>query len=107
MHSPRGLTFSLEAYTPESFTLYRAQLNIIYGLYFGMLLSMLLYNIFLFVILRDKSVLFYVLTLICTICTFVLVSGYGRLYFLPRGGSSDAFAFALAGIPVSTELLKH
>ncbi len=53
-----------------------------YGLYFGALLVMILYNIFVFIGLRDLNYLYYVLTIVFTVFTFAGVSGYAYKYVL-------------------------
>lgn len=57
--------------------------NLIFGLYFGIILSLLLYNIFLLISTRDLSYLFYVIYLFFLGFAQVTVSGYGYTYFWP------------------------
>jgi two-component system, sensor histidine kinase LadS len=52
-----------------------------YGIYFGILLVMLLYNSFLFYAIRDKNYLYYVFTIFWTFTVFAAVSGYLFMYF--------------------------
>ncbi len=47
-----------------------------YGGYFGVLAVMLLYNLFIFVGLRDTNYLYYAATILCTLVIFSSVSGY-------------------------------
>ncbi|WP_158638324.1 sensor histidine kinase [Panacibacter ginsenosidivorans] len=57
--------------------------NLIFGLYFGIILSLLLYNIFLLISTKDLSYLFYVIYLFFLGFAQVTVSGYGYTYFWP------------------------
>ena len=57
--------------------------NLIFGLYFGIIVSLLLYNIFLLISTRDLSYLFYVTYLFFLGFAQVTVSGYGYTYFWP------------------------
>lgn len=57
--------------------------NLIFGLYFGIILSLFLYNIFLLISTRDLSYLFYVVYLLSLGLAQIAVSGYGFKYFWP------------------------
>ena len=104
IRSPRGITFTLEAFSQQQFGIERTNITILYGIYFGLLVVMMLYNLFLYIALKDLSFLLYVLTLVCTFLTFGLVSGYLRLYLFPNGYGSHVLLFAMAGIVVSMAL---
>ena len=54
-----------------------------YGIYFGILLVMILYNFIIFLITRDFNYLYYVLTILVTFLTFGGVSGYLFKYTYP------------------------
>jgi len=58
--------------------------NLILGLYFGIILSLFLYNIFLLISTRDLSYLFYVIYLLSLGLAQIAVSGYGFKYFWPN-----------------------
>ncbi len=58
--------------------------SVYYGIYFGCLIVMILYNLFVFVGLRDINYLYYVLTILCTLMIFATVSGYTYKYILPN-----------------------
>lgn len=58
--------------------------NVLYGIYFGALLVMLFYNLFVFVSLRDRSYLYYVLSITATLFVFLAVSGYLYKHFTPQ-----------------------
>jgi hypothetical protein len=58
--------------------------NLIFGLYFGIILSIFLYNVFLFISTRDLSYLFYIIYLFFLGLAQTTVSGYGFKYFWPH-----------------------
>lgn len=62
--------------TTKTFHAYTRHQHIYYGLYFGILLVMLLYNLFIYLSLRDKNYLLYSLSVLCTLIIFSSVSGY-------------------------------
>ncbi len=55
-----------------------------HGIYFGILLVMMLYNLVIFLIIRDTNYLYYVLTILFTFLTFAGVSGYLFKYIYPN-----------------------
>ncbi len=58
-----ALDMPVRLYTPAAFALHDAHRNFWYGIYFGSILILCLYNLFIFFSIRDKSYLFYVLYL--------------------------------------------
>lgn len=82
--STKPIMFPLSVKPKESFTVYEVTRNILYGLYFGGLLIMLLYNLSIFIFLRDKSYLYYVLIIICTINMFAGLNGFSAVYLWPN-----------------------
>lgn len=58
--------------------------NVFYGIYFGILIVMLLYNFFIWLFLQDRSYLYYILTIICTLTIFSTISGYTGQYIWPN-----------------------
>lgn len=110
-----GFTFSLEASTNDKITCYlriRSDYPILlpisiltkekthqegkdshigHGIYFGILLVMMLYNLVIFFIIRDSNYLFYVLTIIFTFLTFAGVSGYLFKYIYPNFPEANVY----------------
>lgn len=76
--------------------------NLIFGIYFGIIISILLYNLFLFISTRDLSYLFYVIFLFFLGFAQVTISGFGFKYFWPYYPFFNNYALtissALAGI---------
>src|SRR5207249_1062029 len=76
--------------------------NLIFGLYFGIILSILFYNLFLFISTRDLSYLFYIVYLFFLGVAQTTLPGYGFKYFWPNSPLLNNYALiilsALAGI---------
>jgi serine phosphatase RsbU (regulator of sigma subunit) len=62
-----------------------------HGIYFGILLVMMLYNLVIFLIIRDTNYLYYVLTIIFTFLTFAGVSGYLFKYIYPDFAAANVY----------------
>jgi len=58
--------------------------HIYYGIYFGALVVMILYNLFIFLALRNVNYLFYILSILCTVGIFMTVAGYSFKYLFPE-----------------------
>ncbi|MBF0442064.1 MAG: hypothetical protein HQK54_09180, partial [Oligoflexales bacterium] len=69
--SLNSLVFSFDVYQPEHFYSTVSNENLFFGIYYGMCLVMLLYNIFLFISIRDVSYLVYVFW----VATYMLFQG--------------------------------
>lgn len=54
--------------------------DIIFGIYTGVMLIMFVYNLFLFIIVRDRSYIFYVFYIFFTWLTQISIQGYGLKY---------------------------
>lgn len=72
--------FPLKFTQKDRFVKYESTRNLYYGIYFGGLLVMLLYNLFVWLFLRDRSYLYYVFTIFCTLSIFSTISGYSYQY---------------------------
>jgi serine phosphatase RsbU (regulator of sigma subunit) len=93
----------------DSFANEQYHYNLSYGLYFGSLLVMMLYNFFIWIFLKDKSYLFYILTIFCTLSIFSTVTGYGAQYLWPNFPEMNIYYARLAifGIIISTSLFTN
>ncbi|MGE6219079.1 sensor histidine kinase [Nubsella zeaxanthinifaciens] len=54
--------------------------DIIFGIYTGIMLVMFVYNLFLFIVVRDRSYIFYVFYILFTWLAQISIQGYGRRY---------------------------
>jgi len=57
--------------------------DVIHGAFFGVLIGLFFYNLFLFIGLKDRSYLFYILSLLSTIFVFSATTGHGFQYLAP------------------------
>lgn len=58
--------------------------SIAQGLYFGIMLAMILYNLFIYTAVRDRSYIFYVLFVSCFAVIQLTVHGFAYRYFWPQ-----------------------
>jgi PAS domain-containing protein len=56
-----GMIFPMTLWKPEKFRTYMQMEQFIFGLYYGIVIVMVFYNLFLFISIRDKNYLFYIL----------------------------------------------
>lgn len=88
VQSASALTVPLRLWVPVEFLGHVQRTSVLQALYFGALVAMTLYNLFLAVSLRDRRFAWYVLFTL-TLCAAMLSgNGYGRLYLWP-----EAFVF--------------
>lgn len=66
--------------TPQQFRTYENTTNIAYGMGFGVLLAMMLYNLSLFIFVRDRTYLVYSLYVLTIIFYMLAVTGFGSRY---------------------------
>ncbi|MTI39000.1 7TM diverse intracellular signaling domain-containing protein [Fulvivirga lutimaris] len=80
--------------------------NLLYGLFFGALMIMLLYNLFLFVIIRDVTYLYYVLLVLANTAVFAAVTGYAFKYLHPETPEINVYIkeFLIAFLTIPTSL---
>lgn len=70
--------------TEKDFFEHSFKAEIYYGLYFGFLFCMFLYNLLLYFRIKDKNYLLYSITIICTLFVFSSISGHLKTYLLPN-----------------------
>lgn len=95
--------------TPQAFQIASYHTQLINGLFYGAMFIMILYQLFLFVSIRDRSTAYYVLTLIAMANVIAFFQGYTFLFLHPNHpGFNDDFA-ALSGpfFVVSSALLTR
>lgn len=100
------LTFPLELIRKDTLDLRFQAENIYYGIYFGILIVMMLYNLFIFVVLRDKNYFYYVLYILCMLIIFSGSTGYLFRYVHPNYPILNLYAARLTmGLIVITTSL--
>ncbi len=76
--------------------------DLLSGIYFGIMLVMILYNLFIYFSVRDKSYLYYVVYIICILLTQTSLQGYTFQYLWPNSALITKFSLiflpSLSGI---------
>ncbi len=67
------------------------------GLYYGLMLVMIFYNLFIWFSLRDPLYLLYVLYVICVAFTQICLQGYGYRFLWPGSPQFQVYAVLIAG----------
>lgn len=80
-----------EAALQETFSLR----GIIFGFYTGIMVIMFVYNLFLFIIIRDKSYLYYIFYILFTWLTQISIQGYASEYLWPAQSVIDNYSVVL------------
>ena len=80
--SSADLQFSV--WSSDAFQRKVARENLVFGILFGMLFVMGLYNLFLYFSLRDRSYLYYVLATFSLLGVYVSLNGFAFAHVLPR-----------------------
>lgn len=65
------------------------------GVFFGIILVMIFYNLFIFITVKDSSYLYYVLSIMSIGLYFLFYYGFGIEYIWPNAPRWDTFAFAV------------
>ena len=77
-------TFPLYAIEKEKFIEKNRLNDLGYGIFFGILIVMFFYNLFIYLILKQRNYLLYFCTIVCTFLIFSAVSGYGGKFLWPE-----------------------
>ncbi|MFN3316087.1 MAG: 7TM diverse intracellular signaling domain-containing protein, partial [Raineya sp.] len=80
VRSERNTTFPIAIYKPEHYTKVSNSSIIGMGLYYGIMLAMFLYNLFIFSVLREKSYLYYLFFLLSMLGFSLSYYGQGFQY---------------------------
>ncbi|MEI6821221.1 MAG: adenylate/guanylate cyclase domain-containing protein [Bacteroidota bacterium] len=70
--------------------------NLWYGIYFGIIIGLFLYNLFLFIGLHDRSYFYYICGLASSLTFFATMSGYMLEYILPQNPVFNEILIELA-----------
>lgn len=87
--------FPLVIHASDEFLKQEALQLLGYGLFFGIMLAMALYNLYLFIFLRDRIYLYYVLYVIFFIILQMSLHGFLRQYLFPYESLHDNYAFRI------------
>jgi len=84
VESKGTLNFSLNVFTKKSFLQFIGTEKILLGFYLGAIIVMLLYNLFLFLSIKDKSYLYYILYYFSFLSFQLALNGIGFQYLWPN-----------------------
>lgn len=97
--SERNTTFPIVVWKAEAYTQGNSSGYLGLGLYYGIMLSMLFYNLFVYSVLKERSYLYYLLFILSMLLFAMSFNGHGFQYLwpnLPRfNGVNIAFFIAL------------
>lgn len=100
----------LYIWTPESFSIENAQLQLIQGIWIGIVGIMVIYNLFLYFFIRDPSYLYYVGFAFAYLMFQVSLKGYGFAYIWPNQVEWNSFCIstfiALAAFSASRMIMS-
>jgi diguanylate cyclase (GGDEF)-like protein len=80
---PAGNSFPLKVWQLSDLEQLASNENIGFGLIYGVILALLLYNLFILIALRDKAYLWYVLATACVLVFILSMTGHGFQYLWP------------------------
>ncbi|MBF0452995.1 MAG: response regulator [Candidatus Magnetomorum sp.] len=110
IRSSSTIQLPLTLWSPGSFAHNVGRENFIWGLFFGTMLVMAMYNAFIFTVVRDRSYLYYVFYIICFLCLLSSfnVNGFVQMpvSFTWWGHGSIPFFISFAGFWM-THFSKH
>jgi signal transduction histidine kinase len=102
----RGVTrMPLTLWTPEAFARMDSRRDMIHGGYFGAMMVMVVYNLFIFLSLRDKNYLYYILDIFCFALYVFCVKGFLMEFVSAEMPLVNGYAFMLVVPPLLTGLL--
>ncbi|MBS3731998.1 MAG: GGDEF domain-containing protein [Desulfobacterales bacterium] len=84
------LTLPMTLYTEDAHLKHQRVRSMGYGVYYGIILAMALYNLFLFFSLRDRAYLYYVLYMFALLLYFLGLNGLTLEYLLPGRRAMDS-----------------
>lgn len=83
-YDPAGNLFPLRIWQLGDLQLMSGEENFTYGLIYGVVLALLLYNLFILFSLRDRAYFWYVLTTGCSLLMMLAMSGHAQQYLWPN-----------------------
>jgi two-component system, sensor histidine kinase LadS len=105
-----SMNLYLSMWSPEAFKDHAGRMDIIYAIYYGAMLIMVLYNLLLFFSLRDRSYLFYVLYCLAFVVLQLCLNGLAFRYLWPSypGWAKQSIPFCvLLSLIFSIEFLRY
>lgn len=93
-----GVQVPVRFYQPEAFSNYVAENNIIYGIYFGIMFAMLVYNSFLLLSVGNRAYLYYICHIAGVALSFQIIYGYAFKYLWPETPFLNDYGLQIAVI---------
>lgn len=90
--SRENITLPIRIGTPDSISASSFRQHLIFGTYIGAIIVMFLYNLFLYVTIRDKSYLYYILYIFFIGLAQAAVGGYLRILLWPESEELHQFS---------------
>ncbi len=84
-YDPAGNSFPLRAWQLTELDQQAKREHLLLGLIYGVILALVLYNLFILLTLRDQTYLWYVLTMAASLIFIASMSGHGAQYLWPEG----------------------
>jgi len=84
-HDPAGNSFPLKVWQLDALQEQAVGENLFLGLIYGVILAMLMYNLFIFLSLRDNAYFWYVMTTSGALLMILAMTGHGFQYLWPNG----------------------
>ncbi|MCG2584132.1 diguanylate cyclase domain-containing protein [Massilia sp. TS11] len=101
VQSPGSTLVPLRLWQPQDFRIHQEDDHLVQGTYFGMVLAMALFNLVLFVALRDRVYALYVLAMVTMAFALAAQNGLAKQYLWPQAlawsNYAAAVGFSLAG----------
>lgn len=85
LYDPAGITFPINLLTVADYTEHYVEESLVFGMVFGAIVALLLYNLILLMQLRDGSYLWYVLSMAAAILLLADGTGLGPQVLWPNG----------------------
>lgn len=98
-------TMPLTVWTSEAFTRMDSRRGLIAGCYFGAMMVMIVYNFFIFLSLRDRNYLYYILDIFCFALYVFSLDGFLIEFVSAEMPLVNGYAFILVVPPLLTGLL--
>ena len=96
--SEKVLSFGLTLSSVETFIEHNHNLDWIFGLYFGLMIAMVIYNLFVYSSVKDKAYLYYVAYILFIGLTNAELKGIGFEYLWPKYYQVNPYTTVLSGL---------
>lgn len=81
LQSRDSMIIALDVMTHDAFRAEQQNVGFWFGMYYGAVLIILLYNLYLYFVLNDKNYFYYVVVLFCYVLIELSLNGMGSVYF--------------------------